>query len=44
MQLANTIYGVTMEEQGVSRIVSIKLDEAENHEVVKEMEMEAVGT
>ncbi|MDD4278704.1 MAG: hypothetical protein PHX74_03100, partial [Candidatus Sumerlaeales bacterium] len=27
MTLANTIYGVTMQERGVSRVVSIKLDE-----------------
>lgn len=43
MHLANTIYGVTMEQQGVSRAVSIRLDEIEDSEVVKEMELAPVG-
>lgn len=44
MHLANTIYGVTMEEQGVSRVVSIRLDEIEDNEIVRELEeMEPVG-
>ncbi len=33
MTLANTIYGVTMQERGVSRIVSIKLDDYDNSEL-----------
>lgn len=30
MELANTIYGVTMQEPGVSRVVSLKLDEIDD--------------
>jgi len=29
MQKANTLYGVTMEADGVSRLLSLKLEEAE---------------
>jgi chromosome segregation protein len=36
MALANTIYGVTMEEQGVSRVVSIRLDEIDDSDIVRE--------
>lgn len=36
MALANTIYGVTMEEQGVSRVVSLRLDEVEESELIEE--------
>src|SRR5690606_16981670 len=43
MHLGNTIYGITMEEQGVSRAVSIRLDEIEDTDLVKEMELEPVG-
>lgn len=43
MHLGNTIYGITMEEQGVSRAVSIRLDELEDTDMVKEMELEPVG-
>jgi len=43
MHLANTIYGVTMQQQGVSRAVSIRLDEIEDSDVVKEMELAPVG-
>ncbi len=32
MALANTIYGVTMEEQGVSRVVSLRLDEVDEYD------------
>jgi chromosome segregation protein len=37
MALANTIYGVTMEEEGVSRIVSLRLDEYDDSELAREM-------
>ncbi len=37
MTLANTIYGVTMEEEGVSRIVSLRLDEYEESPLAREM-------
>ena len=37
MALANTIYGVTMEEQGVSRVISLRLDEIDNHSLVEEV-------
>ncbi len=30
MAAADSIYGVTMQESGISRIVSVKLKEAEN--------------
>lgn len=43
MHLGNTIYGITMEDQGVSRAVSIRLDEIEDSDLVKEMELEPVG-
>lgn len=43
MHLANTIYGVTMEQQGVSRAVSIRLDEIEDSDVVREMELAPAG-
>lgn len=43
MHLGNTIYGITMQEQGVSRAVSIRLDEIEDSDLVKEMELEPVG-
>jgi len=43
MHLGNTIYGITMEQQGVSRAVSIRLDEIEDSDLVKEMELEPVG-
>ena len=35
MTLANTIYGVTMPERGVSRVVSIKLDDFEESALAK---------
>lgn len=37
MALADTLYGVTMEEQGVSRLVSIRFDEFEDSELAREM-------
>jgi chromosome segregation protein len=37
MALANTIYGVTMEEQGVSRVVSLRLDEYEDSDLAREV-------
>jgi chromosome segregation protein len=36
MALANTIYGVTMEEEGVSRVVSLRLDEYDEMEFAAE--------
>jgi chromosome segregation protein len=36
MALANTIYGVTMEEEGVSRLVSLKLDEFDDSEFARD--------
>ncbi|MGC8742144.1 MAG: chromosome segregation protein SMC [Candidatus Sumerlaeaceae bacterium] len=36
MALANTIYGVTMEEEGVSRLVSLRLDEFDDSEFARE--------
>lgn len=36
MALANTIYGVTMEEEGVSRLVSLRLDEFDDSEFASE--------
>ncbi len=36
MALANTIYGVTMEEEGVSRLVSLRLDEYDESEFAAE--------
>lgn len=36
MALANTIYGITMEEPGVSRVVSLRLDEFEGSQFDRE--------
>lgn len=36
MALANTIYGVTMEDEGVSRVVSLRLDEYDDSEFARE--------
>ena len=35
MQLCNTLFGVTMQEKGVSKTVRVKLEEAEKHAEVK---------
>jgi chromosome segregation protein len=37
MALADTLYGVTMEEQGVSRLVSIRFDEFDDSDLAREM-------
>lgn len=39
MALANTIYGVTMQELGVSRVVSLRLDEYEKSDLAREVAM-----
>ena len=35
MQLCNTLFGVTMQEKGVSKTVRVKLEEAEKHAEIK---------
>ena len=40
MQIADTLYGVTMQEQGVSRRVAVKFDQVDNHGRIATVETE----